>query len=401
MPTISTRLNLPLRIALFSYGFRPFFLLAGLYGTLSLATWALIYPGVVQPSILAASSIWHGHEMLFGFSMAAAAGFLLTAVPAWTGTKPISGWPLAALVAIWIAGRLAFHLTELIPPVVVAIVDLGFVPALAVAIGRPLLAAGRARNLVFVILLTLLFAANAMVHAEAMGLTADSARFGLRLAIYIVVFMAVLILGRIAPRFTANALAARGVEIQAAPRPWIERLMVAALIGTAIADLSGAPTTIMGLLAAIAAASLIWRMRFWRSGETLGQPILWVLHLGHAWIAIGFACLAISALTELLAPDSALHALTVGAMGTSILAVMTRASLGHTGRPLIAPRPVVAAYLLVTLAATTRVFGPALSPEAAIFSTTASGAFWVLAFGIFTAVFAPVLMLPRADGKQG
>lgn len=385
---------------LFAYGFRPFFLLAGLYAAFGIAAWsAALALGLPLPAS-ASPAVWHGHEMLFGFAAAAAAGFLLTAVPSWTGTEPRHGLPLALAVVLWLAGRVAMWAGGAIPPWTAAVVDLAFLPALAVLLAGPLVRARKGRNLVFLVLLAVLFVANLLVHLEMMGLADDTAEIGLRLATYVFVLMILVIGGRIAPRFTANALAQRGIEAEVRPVPLAEKAGLIGAVLTAAADLAGAPLPLTGALALVTAAALFWRMRHWQTRHVLDQPILWVLHLAHAWVPVGFACLAAADLGGVLSADSALHAFTAGAIGTAILAVMTRAGLGHTGRPLTAPPLIVAAYVLVTLAACVRVFGP-LAGDYYLDSLALSGILWVGAFGLFSGVFAPILLAPRPDGRPG
>ncbi|MBT3359725.1 MAG: NnrS family protein [Rhodospirillales bacterium] len=385
---------------LLSYGFRPFFLLAGAYAALSIAVWAAVFAwGMALPSDMA-PSLWHAHEMLFGFTMAAAAGFLLTAVPAWTGTRVVTGAPLGLLVAFWLAGRLAFWMGANLAPLAVAIIDLAFIPALIAAIAGPIIKSGQVRNFMFPGLLTIGLTANAFFHAEALDWTEDTASWGLRLGIYVFVVMVALIGGRIAPRFTANALKQTDPDIEVRTDARVEKSAIITMVAALVADLAGAPPVLSGALALAASIGLALRMRHWQSLRTLDAPIIWVLHLGHAWVPIGFACKAASDLAGWLPADAALHAFTIGAVGTSVLAVMTRAGLGHTGRPLHAPRSMVAAYVLVATAALVRIFGPVASDDFLIW-VIVPAAMWIAAFALFTVVFAPILMGPRPDGKSG
>ncbi|MBL6928598.1 MAG: NnrS family protein [Rhodospirillales bacterium] len=386
--------------ALFGYGFRPFFLLAGGYAVLSIAVWAAVFMwGRALPSDLP-PSLWHAHEMLFGFSVAAAAGFLMTAVPSWTGTPRVSGAPLAVLVIIWLAGRVAFWMDGSLSPVAVAIIDMAFIPALIAAIAGPIIGSGQKRNFLFPGFLLIGVMANGFFHAEALGWTEDTASWSLRLTIYVFVLMVALIGGRITPRFTANALKASDPEIDVRSDPRVEKAVILSMIAAIAADLAGAPPTLSGALALAAAIALGFRMRHWHTARTLDDPIVWVLHLGHAWVPFAFACKAAADIAGWLPADAALHAFTTGAIGTTVLAVMTRAGLGHTGRPLLAPKPVVTAYLLVTVAALARIFGPVLTDDLLMWVVVPAG-LWIAAFGMFTFVFAPILIGPRPDGKPG
>lgn len=387
-------------IALFAYGFRPFFLLASGYAALSIAIWGSAYAWGVSLPTNFAPSLWHAHEMLFGFAMAAAAGFLLTAVPAWTGTQVVTGAPLGLLVALWLAGRIAFWMGEILPPLAIAIADLALIPALIVAILVPIVKSGQKRNFLFPGLLVIGLAANGLFHAEALGWTEDTASWSLRLSIYVFVVMVTLISGRIAPNFTANALKQRHPDIEVRTDPRVEKAGVVTLIAAIAADLAGAPSGLTGGLALAAAITLALRMRHWQTRHVLDTPILWVLHMGHAWVPFAFACKAIAELTGWLPADAALHAFTTGAVGTAILAVMTRAGLGHTGRPLETSRPIVATYVLVALAALLRVFA-GFAPDYFLALVVLSAALWIAAFGLFTVIFAPILIAARPDGKPG
>ncbi len=388
------------RIALFAYGFRPFFLLAAGYAALSIIVWAGAFAwGAALPSDIP-PSLWHAHEMVFGFAVAAAAGFLLTAVPAWTGTPVITGAPLALLVTIWLAGRLALWMGESLPPLAVAITDMALIPALIAAISGPIIKSGQVRNYLFPGLLAIGLAANALFHAEALGWTEETASWGLRLGIYVFVVMVALIGGRIAPRFTASALKLRNPEIDVRTDPRVEKAAIITMIAAIASDLAGAPPPLAGALALAAAIALMLRMRHWQTRHILDAPIIWVLHLGHAWVPVAFACKAAADLAGWLPADAALHAFTIGAIGSSILAVMTRAALGHTGRPLHAPKSIVAAYLLVTGAALVRIFGPVATDDLLIW-VIVPAAMWIAAFGLFTVVFAPILTRSRPDGKPG
>jgi uncharacterized protein involved in response to NO len=386
--------------AILAYGFRPFFLLAGIYATLSVPAWiATFLYGFEFPGSVA-SSLWHGHEMLFGFAVAAVAGFLLTVVPAWTGTAPLAGHRLFWVVLVWLAGRVANGSGQFLSAGTVAAIDLSFLPLLMGIVIFPILASGQKRNFLVVGLLAVMVAANLMFHAESVGLTDETASSGLKLMVYALVMMIVIIAGRIVPLFTTNAMKSRGLDLQAETPAGVQKLVLISVPIAAIADIAGAPTTITGLLALAAGAALLLRMARWHSFKTLGQPILWVIHLGHAWLPIAFLCKAAADLGGLLPSDAALHAFTGGAIATSIIAVMSRASLGHTGREILAPSMVAAGYICIAGAAALRVFGTAWG---AIYteSLIASSVLWTLGFALFSICYAPILCSPRADGKPG
>lgn len=377
----------------FALGFRPFFLSAGIYAVLLMALWLLVLRGVLTPGELP-PAVWHGHEMLFGFAVAVIAGFLLTAAQNWTGIRTPSGRPLAALFLLWLAGRLAF-LVPGMPPALVAGIDLAFLPVLALTLALPILKAKQLHNYPFPFMLLALAVANALVHAEALGLS-GTARLGLHLAVYVVVVMITLMGGRVIPSFTDNKLQTRA-------RRWktVEWLVPAVTVGALIAALLAPDSRVTALLAAIAAALHAIRLVGWYTPKLWSVPLLWILHLGYAWIAFGFALLALSAAGLSPAAVNALHAFTVGGIGVLTLGMMARVSLGHTGR-LLEPAPVMTrAFVLINLAALIRVTLPLFFPGVYMQIMTAAGLAWVAAFGLFAWVYAPMLLRPRVDGKPG
>lgn len=384
-----------------AYGFRPFFLLAGVYGTLIVAAWLAVYTGILPLPKTFPPMLWHGHEMLFGFTAAVLSGFLMTAIPNWTQSPPVSGGRLAVLITLWFAGRLAFLAADFLPAVVVAIADLALIPTLAVMATAPIIVRRQKHNYPFPALLTLFFVADLLVHLEAMGLTGATAVSGLYLAMYVVAMFLSLISGRIVPNFTAGALRMRGENVEARVSMPLELSIVASMIAVAVADLVFDAALVSGVLALVVAGLLGLRMRSWNTGRIMNEPLLWVLHLGALWLAVGFLCLGLADLTAFTAKSTAFHALTIGAGGTMALGVMTRASLGHTGRPFVLAKPIPIAYILISLAAVTRVFAPAVMPSAYQIFIVAAGLMWATAFAIFAVVYLPILTGPRADGKPG
>ena len=383
----------------FAAGFRPTFLAAGLAGALLIPAWVAV---AVFGAPLASAwppTLWHAHEMVFGFVGAAIAGFLLTAVPNWTGGPAFSGPPLAALVTLWLLARLMIASSLRWPPLAVGVADLAFLPLLAALIAPPLWRASR-RNLALLAVLALLTACNAVFHVALARQDPVAARRAVLLAIDLALLLVTVIGGRIVPAFTTGALRARGDASNLRVWRGSTPAAVAAMIAVALVDLwrpeSGAAAAVAAIAAAVQAARL-WQ---WRSERTLGQPILWVLHAAYAWLPIGLALKAAALAWGPAWSAFWLHALTIGTLATMILGVMTRAALGHTGRRLEADPRIVAAYGLLVGAATLRVFGLALHlayPAALVLSACC----WTAAFGLFVAVYAPMLWRARIDGKAG
>jgi uncharacterized protein involved in response to NO len=386
---------------LWSRGLRPFFLMAGLCALALVPTWVAMLNGLVPVPAWLSPPWWHAHEMVFGFVAAAASGFLLTAVPSWTGTPPVTGGRLAALVGLWLAGRVAMALAGLLPPAAVAVVDLAFLPVLAAVLARPLFSSGQWRNYGFVVILLALAGANLLTHLDATRAVGGVAHLGLRLAVFLVVTLLVIIGGRIVPAFTLGALQRAGSDAAVRVHPWAGRIAILAVVLFIGSEIAAPRTLWTGAAAGVAALALVARMSGWQSVRTLRDPLLWSLHLGYAWVAVGLACIALADLFWLLPWTTGLHALTAGAFGTMILAVMTRAALGHTGRPLRAPRGIPEAYLLVTAGALLRTSAPVLLPEHLLGALAVSGTLWATAFALFLAVYVPILTRPRVDGAPG
>ncbi len=378
----------------FALGFRPFFLAAGVYSVLLMFLWLLALNGKVQLGALS-PFVWHAHEMLFGFTVAVIAGFLLTAVQNWTGIRTLSGPPLAGLFLLWLAGRLSFLLPGL-PVGWVALLDLLFLPVLAVMLAIPIIKARQPYNTPFPLMLLVLAAANVMVHVEALGRPDARVSLGLHLAVYVIVTMIVVMGGRVIPSFTDNKLRTHA-------RRWksIERLMPVFTIGAFLGVLIAPRSLATLLLAALAAGTHGVRLWGWHTRKIWSVPLLWVLHLGYAWIVVGFALLAASAGGMATATGPALHAFTAGGIGVLTLGMMARVSLGHTGR-MLEPSPLISlSFVAINLAALVRVSVPLFFPEAHAQSMVLAGLFWISAFGLFSAVYAPILLRPRVDGKPG
>lgn len=388
------------RLALFAYGFRPFFLLAGLYAVIAIPVWLAILWRTSLPLHLLPPQLWHAHEMLYGFVGAALAGFLLTAVPSWTGAKGFAGAPLAAVVVAWLLGRCAFLLSGVLPVWTVVVLELSFLPALGALLAPPLVRS-RNRNAALLAVLAVLWLADG---AFLLGFARDDAPLAmgsLRIAIDVMLLVVTVIGGRIVPSFTANALRLSGETADVRSRAWLERATIVLMVAVPLVDLFQPEGIVAGWLAALVAIAQGARLSGWRSLRTRGDAILWVLHVGYAWLPVGFALKALWLLAGANWAANWLHALTMGVFGTMILAVMTRAALGHTGRPLAVGRNIAAAYLTLTLGVAVRVFVPAIWPWDYLAVILASGLLWTAAFAIYVIVYAPILALPRADGKPG
>lgn len=385
------------RLALAGKGFRPFFALAAAYAALIIPVWLLIVRGVLgAPAYLDANS-WHAHEMIFGFTVAVIAGFLLTAVGNWTQRETLIGTPLLGLAGLWLLGRIAMLLAPVLPRGLAATTDLAFLPALGWAIARPLIATGNRRNFVMIGVIAALFAANCVVHLGALGaLPAHAARLACLSALDVIVLLMLVISGRVLPTFTRNAT---GVETKS--HVFLDRATaLGAGLMTAIAAAwpeSRAAGAAAGVVALLACARAI----HWATRHTLRVPLLWILHVGYLWLPIGLLLRALPALGVPLWGSLATHALTAGAIGALTLGMMARVALGHSGRTLAASPAMAWAFLAITLSAVVRVFVPLLALRWHASALIVAGALWTLAFSLYLVVYMPILTSPRIDGKAG
>jgi uncharacterized protein involved in response to NO len=376
-----------------SAGFRPFFLAAATWSAVSLAAWLALRAGSMDlPSRLDPLS-WHIHEMLFGFVMAAVGGFLLTAIPNWTNRAPVAGVPLAVLVALWLLGRVACLVSALIPGWLAPVADLAFPVALEAVAAHELFAAGNRRNYPLLAPVIVLAIANLLMHLQALGI-AIPIGLGWRLGTAAMIVLISVIGGRIVPAFTRNWLAARAPSLMPPSSPMLDHLALGTLHGGMIAWTFLPDWQPVGTLLLLAAALNLARLSRWGGVATLREPLLLILHAGYLWLVAGVALLGLSLVSDAVPIAAAVHALTAGAMGTMILAVMTRATLGHTGRALHADAMTVTIYVLVTAAAGLRVASAwALGEQADLLD--ASGSAWVAAFALFAAHYGPMLLAAR------
>jgi len=378
--------------ALWSLGFRPFYLLASVFSAISVLLWAAQFSGLL-PNAYLQGALWHGHEMLFGYTMAVVAGFLLTAVRAWTGQETITGAPLMALAALWVAGRVLV-LTPL--GVWSAVVNAAFPVALALAIAVPLWRARNVRNYFFVGLLLLMATLVGTLHAALLGVFELPPRLGLVLGLDVMLFIMAVMSGRVIPMFTNNGVPGAGAE----RRALIEKLALASVLLLLAADLLQLPSGLVAVVALGAALAHGVRLWLWRPWRTLAVPLVWILHAAYAWIVTYLAMRALSA-AGLIGASYAIHAFTVGAIGGLTMGMMTRTARGHTARPLRADGFELACFLLIQAAAMVRVFGGMITPAWYLASVQISGVLWAAAFGLFAVRYWPVLTQPRLDGNPG
>jgi uncharacterized protein involved in response to NO len=377
--------------ALWRLGFRPFYLAASLFAALSVPLWALQFAGWL-PRAVVPGSLWHAHEMLFGFALAVIVGFLFTAGRNWSNQPTPSGSLLAALVAWWVGARLLAFTPYLL---LAGVVSASFPLVAAVALAVPFFAARNRRNYFFVALLAGLGAADLAFALAITGHITLSPAVAIRVGLDLVLFIMAVMAGRVVPMFTNNAIPGA----RASRHALIERVALGSLLVLPLLDLLPdvpAPlfVTLLGL-AASAHALRWWRWQPWTTGRT---PLVWVLHAAYAWVPVHLL-LRVAAALGWVAPSLAVHALTVGALGGLVIGMITRTARGHTGRPLQAGRREVTAYLLVAAAALARVAGPVWWPVQ--HAVLAAAGLWAAAFALYAVAYWPVLSRPRLDGKPG
>lgn len=382
-------------------GFRPFFLSGALFSVIAILLWLLMYKGVVSFSPLGGGYWWHIHEMIFGFGCAIIAGFLLTAVQNWTGVRGAQGTSLLVLFLIWLAGRISVLFPDLLGPELTTIIDLSFLPAVAYVLGKPIIAIKQYRNLFFVPLLLLFTIANSEMHLAIYNPETFSITYAAYAGVMLVTFLMSVMAGRVVPMFTAN-----GTQTpKATPLPWLDKVtngcLGVAMLYLLLQPVVGFSDTFFGVLLIIAGIFQTMRWLRWKPWITLGVPLLWSIHASIKFIAYGLIVLGFSYLIVEIPSNHIWHLLTVGGMGGLILAMISRVSLGHTGRPLSPPKAMSFAFILITLAALVRSLGPWVLPEKAMLFIDISGTFWLLAFGIFVVTYAPMLMSARKDGRPG
>jgi len=379
---------------LLSYAFRPFFLINGIFAMLSIFLWVMTLHGSGLPGV---TSLWHSHEMLIGFAMAAVAGFSLTAVANWTGRPAIKGTPLALLVVFWLAGRLAMLFSSTwLPGSLVFFLDMLFPVMLGWLLSREIIAGRSRRNYPLIAIVFLVAGLNTVYHLGAALWLPGGDRLAIYLLIHTLVLLVTIIAGRIVPGFSGNWLRGQGQKQMPVNSEIVNKaaLVLTVLVGLAASFMPMHPLT--GVLAFGAAIVHGLRLGRWKGLATISNPMLFVLHSSYLWLPVAYTLLGCAVFGWLFTPTAALHALTMGAIGSMVLAVTTRVALGHTGRPLQAARLTVLAYWLLMLAVLVRVLGP-LSGQGYLMMIDISAMGWILAFALFTWVYWPILSRPRAD----
>jgi len=377
--------------------FRPFFIAAGFWATLAVPFWLLSYAGILVVPDNFDILLWHQHEMLYGFTSAAITGFILTAIPNWTGKLPIRGVHLGLLISLWILGRIGFLTTVTIGPLATAVFDLPFLIVLVLTITREIISGNNWRNIPVVILISVFALGNFLVHLQILNII-ETAELGLRLSMFVLSVLVALIGGRIIPSFTRNWLVKINSRVLPNQMGVFDKIALIALVIFVIAQIAKPEHQATALLALFAGLLHSLRLMRWKGWMTFAEPLIWILHIAYAWLVIALVLIGLSGLSDFVPYTSAIHALTVGAFSTMILAVMTRASLGHTNRVLKATTGTTTVFILITFAAILRVYEPFLN-ESNNLVIWISGIVWTAAFALFSILYFPILTQARKQKK--
>ncbi|MEO8385137.1 MAG: NnrS family protein [Betaproteobacteria bacterium] len=380
------------RFALWDLGFRPFYLLASVFAAISVPLWVCQYAGFL-PAAYMKSMVWHGHEMLFGYVLAVITGFLFTAVRNWSGQPTPTGGILAAFALLWIAGRVLV-LTPF--DMAAALVNAAFPIAVAIGIAMPMLRGGNRRNYFFVPLLCLLGLATLSLHLSYMGVFAWPQLASLQVGFDVVLFIMAVVSGRVMPMFTNNGVPGAG----ATSKPIVEKLALGSVLVLLAADLLQAPAPLIAIVALLAAGAHAARLMLWHPWRTAHAPLVWILHTAYAWIVVYLLLRALAAV-GLLAEPLAVHALTIGAIGSMTIGMMTRTARGHTGRTLATDGFEQTCFVLIQFAAVSRVLGGIFLTNFYVATVIFSSVCWSMAFAIYAIRYWPILTRPRIDGKPG
>ncbi len=383
-------------LALFHLGFRPFFLFGAVASLALMAIWLMwLGQGHTLHQYYVVAQYWHGHEMLFGYGIAIIAGFLLTAVRNWTSIQTPYGYTLAGIFAVWLAGRVLPVISESvsIPGELIALVDIVFLPLVALSIGLPIVRSGNHRNLVFIVILLAMTVANTLIHLQLLGITEDTLPLGMQLGLNLIVMVMAIMGGRVIPFFSERALAYTVKKYD-----WLEKAVIPAAAAWMICHLLGF-TTVAIALAIFNGIIHTLRLLGWFSTRLKRNPLIWILHIAYLFIPLGFLMEAASNI-GLMSPYLAIHAFAAGAIGSMTLGMMARVSLGHTARPLKIARITIAAFVVMVLAGLIRVLLPAYPPLYSM-AIHISGGLWCLAWAMFLIPYTPILLKPRLDGQYG
>ena len=380
-------------------GFRPFFLFGSLFGFLAIAIWALSLNSVISFTPFNNLLWWHSHEMLFGFVAAIVAGFLLTAVQTWTSIPSIKGTKLLCLFILWLAARLLLAFAPDINVFIIMAIDIAFIPLAAAFLAWPILKIKQYRNLIFIPILALMTLANIMTYLPSLGYKTSFNQQAIYGTVLIITFLVAFLGGRVIPMFTANGTKTEKVP----PKKWLEisALFSLFLVFVFFFTNNTQHNVLLTYLCFLSAVLHTIRQLRWRPWVTLQVPLVWSLHFTMMFIPIGLFMLCLHFKFNIVSISVAMHSLTIGVIGGMIMAMMSRVSLGHTGRQLKVHWLMRFAFASIILSAFARGIVVAMWPELSVNLWSVSAALWCFSFICFLAIYAPILSAPRADGRPG
>ncbi|GAA0859253.1 NnrS family protein [Aliiglaciecola litoralis] len=380
-------------------GFRPFFLFGSVFALVAMSCWVLLLTGTIELSPFNGATWWHSHEMLFGFVPAIVAGFLLTAVQTWTSIPSIKGTKLFGLLLVWLTARILLLASPNLSIAIIMAIDLAFLPLTAYFLAAPIIKIKQYRNMIFIPVLLLMTVANALTYLPQFGYSASLSAQGMHSMVLLTTFLVAFLGGRVIPMFTANGTQTPKVM----PIKWLEASSLVSLIVLLVFFLSGFTrfSVVLGCLCLISALLNLIRQFRWRPWVTLNAPLVWSLHFSMLFIPVGLTLLGLHFLFGLLSLSTALHSITVGAIGGMIVAMTSRVSLGHTGRVLEVGRTMQLAFIAIILAAYVRSVLVAFWPQYSVELWILSAGLWCVTFACFIACYLPILSAPRVDGRPG
>lgn len=380
-------------------GFRPFFLVAGIFAVLSMAIWMANYVFSVEFTFSGIpANLWHAHEMIFGYAMAVVAGFLLTAIKNWTGVEVLRGKPLALLLVLWLAARLMPLSNLAIPMIVIAITDIAFLLLLSIACLRPVLKVKQYKQVGIISKLFLLALCNVVFYLGITGVVSDGVQWGLYSAIYMIVALVLVMMRRVMPMFIKNGIDG---DIELKNRAWLDYASLIMLIVFWISDVFTTFEHLTALTAVILSILHTIRLAGWYTNRIWCKPLVWILVLAYGFIILGFALKALAIYAN-VSPSLSLHAFTAGGIGLVTIGMMSRVSLGHTGRNVFEPPTIVFwSFAALVLGAIIRVVFPIFNMEFYVYWIGISQLLWMVAFAIFVLLYAPMLVSARVDGRDG
>ena len=380
-------------------GFRPFFLAAGVFSILAMAIWMANYVFSVEFVFSGISpGLWHAHEMMFGYVMAVVAGFLLTAIKNWTGEEVLRGKALAFLFLLWLVARLLPLTGLLIPVAIIAIVDVAFLFFLGMVCLRPVMKVKQYKQIGIISKIFLLMLCNVAFYLGLMGVIADGVQWGLYSALYMVIALVFVMMRRVMPMFIQNGIDG---DIEIKNRAWLDHSSLVLLVCLWISDVFTGYDNLTAIFAVLLTLIHSLRLAGWYTNKIWSKSLVWVLVTAYAFLILGFALKALS-ITSGISPFLSVHAFTAGGIGLLTIGMMSRVSLGHTGRNVFEPPAIVFwSFAILLFGVIVRVIFPLFNMDLYVYWIGISQGLWMISFAIFVFVYAPMLLSTRVDGSDG